>query len=332
MLTIWGFSESTGVLLWTSTPYNNDFSFQSQTSGLCANGIYYNPGYDGYLHAINATTGVQIWDSISRAGGTEMPQPAYPMSGLVAAGAPGNTVIYSSTAKSYEAQPLYRGHCLYAYNGATGAQIWNISGEFSIICVDDGILIGSNKYDNTYYAFGVGPSATTVNAPMTSITAGTSCIIQGTVTDQTTGILKGTPAISDDYMGSWMAYMYMDQAMPTTATGVTVQLAAIDPNGNYVLIGNATSDVSGTYHYTWTPPNIPGTYTILANFGGSNSYCTSSSETALTIASPAAAPASPTPTPTSVADMYFVPAVAGLFVLIAIVAIVLALLMLRKRP
>ncbi len=46
------------------------------------------------------------------------------------------------------------------------------------------------------------------------------------------------------------------------------------------------------------------------------------------------APATPAPTAEpvqSTADMYFIPAIAGLFVLIIIVAIVLALLMLRKK-
>jgi len=332
LLTLWDFNDATGALKWADTPFNNDFSFQSIGTGIYANGIVYNPGYDGYMHAINATTGTQIWDTISVPGGTEMPQPAYPMTGAIAAGAPGNVVIYASTTKSYEAQPLYRGHELLAYNGATGKQIWNISGEFSLICTADGILIGSNKYDNTYYAFGVGQSATTVMAPLTSTTAGNSMIIQGTVTDQTPGLLKGTPAISDPWMGQWMAYMYMDQAKPTSATGVTVSIDAIDPNGNFVHLGNATSDITGNYNLAWAPPSVPGKYTIIATFGGSNSYCSSVAETATYVSSAAPPAASPTATPTSVADTYFVPAIAGLFVLIIVVAIVLALLMLRKRP
>jgi outer membrane protein assembly factor BamB len=332
LLCVWDFSESTGALLWTSTPYNNDFSFQSSSVGTLANGILYVPGYDGYMHAINATTGVQVWQTISRAGGTEMPQPAYPMSSDTIAGPAGDTVVYASTTKSYEAVPLYRGHCLYAYNGETGAQIWNISGEFSIYCVDDGILIGANNYDNTIYAFGMGPSATTVTAPQTSVAAGTNCIIQGTVTDQTPGLLKGTPAISDAYMGAWMEYMYMDQAFPTQATGVNVVLTAIDPNHNLITIGNATSDISGTFGYQWTPPDVSGKYTIIATFNADNSYYASSGETIMTVGSPAAASPAPTSTPTSVADMYFIPVAAGLFVLIIVVAIVLALLMLRKRP
>ena len=47
-------------------------------------------------------------------------------------------------------------------------------------------------------------------------------------------------------------------------------------------------------------------------------------------------PAQPTPAPTdvpvqSVADMYFVPAIAGLFVLVIIVLVLVVLMMLRKR-
>jgi hypothetical protein len=192
-------------------------------------------------------------------------------------------------------------------------------------------MLGTNAYDGLLYAFGKGPTATTVSSSQTKVTAGSSIIISGTVTDQSPGA-KGTPAISDQSMTPWMEYVYMDQPYPTQATGVNVVLTAIDPNNNYITIGNATSDLSGTFGYQWTPPNIPGKYTIIATFNADNSYYGSCAETIMTIGSPAAASPVPTATPTSVADMYFVPAIAGLFVLIIVVAIVLALLMLRKRP
>jgi len=323
-----GFSEATGAQLWTSQPFQNDFTMQNMGAGVSAGGVLYNPGYDGYVHAISESNGTQLWDTITRAGGTEMPQPAYPTSSLQIAGGK----IFASTTKSYEAVPLYRGHCLYAYDIHTGAQLWNISGEFSIYAVDDGVLLGANNYDNTVYAFSRGPTATTVSAPQTEITAGHSVIIQGMVTDQTPGILQGTPAISDAWMTPWMQYMYMDQPYPTNAIGVPVSIDAVDPNGNFVHIGNATSDISGTYTFKWTPQDIPGKYTIITSFGSTNSYYGSCGETGAVVVSAAPSAASPTPTPTSVADMYFVPAIAGLFVLIVIVAIVLALLMLRKHP
>jgi outer membrane protein assembly factor BamB len=329
LLCIWDFDTATGALKWTSTPYNNQFALQSSNAGVYANGMVYVPGYDGYMHAINATTGVQMWDSPSAAGGQEMPQPNYPMSGCVIAGTnPSNTMVFTSTRKSYEAQPVYRGHCLYAFNGQTGAQMWNISGEFSIYCIANGILIGANNYDNTVYAFGAGRSATTVTAPMTSVTAGSNIIIQGTVTDQTDGILKGTPAISDPYMGSWMAYMFMDQAMPTSATGVPVSIDAIDPNGNFVHIGDAVSDNMGAYSYVWAPPSIAGSYHIIATFGGSNSYASSSGETAMTVEySPVA---TTVPLAAQPADNSYVVIGTGIAVIIAIA--IVGLLILRKRP
>jgi hypothetical protein len=123
----------------------------------------------------------------------------------------------------------------------------------------------------------------------------------------------------------------MDQPYPTSATGVPVSIDAVDPNGNYIHIGNATSDISGTYSYQWTPPNIPGKYTITATFSADNSYYGSSGETAAVVV-PAATTVTPTATPTSVADMYFAPAIAGIIVAIIIGFVVLALLMLRKRP
>jgi hypothetical protein len=303
--------------------------------GVVAYGMLYQPGYDGYEHAINMTTGVQQWVSITRAGGLEMPEPAYPAVGSIAAGPTINMgEVFTTTTKAYETQPAYRGHCLYAYNALTGAQNWNISGEFAYqsIEVADGIMLAFNTYDGREYAFGMGQTATTVTAPMTSITAGSNVVIQGTVTDQTPGITKGTPAISDTWMTPWMQYLYMDQPYPTQATGVTVQIAAIDPNNNFITIGNATSDITGSYHYTWTPPNIPGTYTIIATFNADNSYYGSSAETSTVIAPPTSATAAPIASPTSVADTYFMPATAGIIVVMIIGFIVLALLMLRKKP
>ena len=68
-----------------------------------------------------------------------------------------------------------------------------------------------------------------------------------------------------------MKYVYMQFARPTDATGVEVTLDTIDPNGNYLHIGNTTSDASGMYSYQWTP-EIPGKYTVIATFAGTDSY------------------------------------------------------------
>jgi hypothetical protein len=115
--------------------------------------------------------------------------------------------------------------------------------------------------------------------------------------------------------------------MPTNFAGVPVSIDVVDFNGNYRNIGTTTTTATGTYTFAWTP-DISGTYQVIATFHGNNAYWGSYAQTAFDVMH---APAT-TNTPTSAADMYFVPAIAGLFVLIIIVGVVLALLMLRKRP
>jgi hypothetical protein len=143
--------------------------------------------------------------------------------------------------------------------------------------------------------------------------------MQGTVTDISDGakakVASGqfniVPAVSDASMSAWMQYIYMQKPKPTNAVGVTVHLTATDPNGNFQDIGTTTSDASGSYAITWTPP-VPGLYTITAAFEGSESYYQSSAVTHFNVVStPAAQPTStppiqtppptsiPTPTPTT---------------------------------
>ena len=178
---IWDFSETTGALLWTSSPFNNDFIMQSLSVGTVANGTEYIGGYDGYMHAINTATGVQMWETPSQSGGLEMPQPYYPLNSAVVA----DGKVYTYTAKGYEQQPLFRGHLLLCYDANTGAELWNISGQIPIAAIADGYLVGVNAYDGNVYAFHRGPTATTVSAPSNAIQAGTPGVITGTVTDQT---------------------------------------------------------------------------------------------------------------------------------------------------
>jgi hypothetical protein len=127
-----------------------------------------------------------------------------------------------------------------------------------------------------------------------------------------------------------MEYVYMQKPKPTNATGVPVTLTVTDSNGNTRPIGTTTSDSSGSYSFQWTP-DITGKYTVTATFAGSNAYYGSSAETAFAVD-----PAAPTPAPTqapqqSTVDQYFVPAVAGIIVAIAI-GFAITILVQRKRP
>ena len=104
----------------------------------------------------------------------------------------------------------------------------------------------------------------------------------------------------------------------------------VDSNGNYRTIGTAKTDATGTYRLTWTP-DISGEYTVIATFAGTNGYYGSYAEDGFTVMEPIVTTA-PTEQPLSAADIYFVPAIAGLFVLVVIVLVMLAILLARKRP
>ena len=203
--------------------------------------------------------------------------------------------------------------------------------------VVDGYMLSFNNYDNQIYAYGKGLTQTTItSAPYAN--SNSKILITGTVTDQSPGQTclgipaAGTPAISDDSMSAWMAYLYEQSPKPTNATGVQVTLTAIDPNGNYQTIGTTTSDANGQFSYTYTPP-VPGAYKITATFGGSNSYYSSTAQTTMGFEEPAATTA-PTATPVSnfatTNDLML--GIAAIIVVIVIIGIVLAILLLRKRP
>ena len=155
-------------------------------------------------------------------------------------------------------------------------------------------------------------------------------LITGSVTDESAGakakVASGefttVPAMSDESMSGWMEYIYMQKPCPQDATGVDVLLQTLDPNGNFYDIGTATTDGSGTYGLMWEPP-VPGQYTIIATFQGSESYWTSYSETYLgvTAASPTPPPEEPLTLPPT--DTYILVATIVIVLAIAIVGIML---------
>ena len=116
--------------------------------------------------------------------------------------------------------------------------------------------------------------------------------------------------------------------MPTNATGVEVTLDTIDPNGNFVHIGTVTSDTSGLFSYMWPTPNVPGKYTVIATFAGSESYYASYAETAMGISEAPAATSTPAPTVLPPYESYTIGAAVAVIIAVAIATI----LILRKRP
>ena len=148
--------------------------------------------------------------------------------------------------------------------------------------------------------------------------------------EQAANFPNGVPVASDDSMTSWMGYVYEQQPMPSSFTGVPVTINVLDSNGNYRTIGTATTDASGTYSLTWTP-DIPGSYTVFANFEGTNGYYPSSAESSFAV-SAAAPTASPYPlTVLPPTEMYFTISTIAIIIAIAVVGII-SVLILRKRP
>jgi hypothetical protein len=145
--------------------------------------------------------------------------------------------------------------------------------------------------------------------------------------------MNGVAAVSDNDQEAYMTYLYEQQLKPTNAAGVPVDINVIDPNGNLVKIGTTHSDVNGFYSFQVNPDMLvagSGTYQVIAEFAGSNSYGSSNAESAFTVNSVA-----PTASPIPVAvqpptDMYILGAAIAIIIAIAIVGIVL-FIAIRKR-
>lgn len=330
-----GYDINTGQKLWESEPYSSGWGIYSLYDWVGAYGKYYTCGFDGMVHCYDIKTGDHLWDWYSGSSGFETPYGEWPFhAGMTIA----DGKLYVASKPMDPTQPVYRGAKLYCINASTGELLWSELGLMQNSgFIADGYLVTLNTYDNQIYCFGKGLTATTISASPKVSVHGNSVLIEGTVTDQSPGNTclgipaAGTPAIADKSMNQWMEYLYMQQPKPTNATGVDVVLETLDPNGNFYEIGRTTSDANGMYKYAFTP-EVPGLYTIVARFAGSESYWQSQAETAINVEEAPACTVAPTPLPLSINEAYFVPAVIGIIVTIIVVGAILALLLLRKRP
>jgi outer membrane protein assembly factor BamB len=340
-LEINGFDLSNGNHLWTSEPLVCEWDTLRRDT-LSAYGNLYAAGYDGIVYCYDDKTGDLLWTygnggaGNTTSSGSDTVYGHYPVFIDVIA----DGKVYIGTTEHSPDQPLYKGGIYACMNATTGEEIWTLTGMGSGMYVGqndlvaDGYFVYLNIYDMQIYSIGKGASKLTVDAPLAAVTQGQSLVIRGTITDIAAGTQQeeqaarfptGVPCVSDASQQAWMEYVYMQQNKPTNATGVDVYLTVVDANGNYRYIGTATSDSSGTYSLQWTP-DINGKYTVIATFTGSNAYYGSSAQTAFAV-DEAPQPAQPD----SIADQYFLPAIAGLFVAIIVVGL-LTILMLRKKP
>jgi len=177
-------------------------------------------------------------------------------------------------------------------NCTDGTLVWGISlySSTSPGAAADGYFVDWNSFDNKIYSFGRGPTQTTVDAPLTGVTQGSSVVIRGTVMDTAAGtdqeevierFPNGVPAVSEENMREWMEYVYMQQNCPSDAEGVDVFVKILDPNGDWYS-ETVTTDTNGVFSVSWAPA-IVGDYHVTAMFQGSESYYTSYSTTTFTV-------------------------------------------------
>jgi outer membrane protein assembly factor BamB len=347
-----GYSMQDGHKLWGPTPSQSPWDYYGNTGvsiaqGAAAYGKLYSSGFGGILYCYDMKNGSLLWTYGNGGPGNSTNSGFYTAYGdyptFIAA--IGNGVVYLITTEHTATAPIYKGSLTRAVNATDGTEIWTLSDYTSTLAgpltsppsyaIADGFATFFNGYDNQIYSVGRGPSATTVEAPKASIELGRSLVISGTVIDVSAGTQQpeqkadfpnGVPAVSDESMTEWMGYVYQQKPFPSNCTGVTVSIDVMDSNNNYRNIGTTTTDASGAFSYQWTP-DIPGKYTVIATFAGTNGYWPSSAETSFAVDQPPEATPPPTPPPASNTDTY----VTGFGIAIIIAIAIVGVLLLRKH-
>jgi hypothetical protein len=292
--TFTGYSMDNGSKVWGPTPPQPDFDYFNLQSQI-AYGRFYSAGYGGFIFCYSMKNGSLLWtygnggEGNSTFAGLETAWGNYPQFEMAIAGGK----IFVSTYEHSPTSPHYKDMRIRAVNAITGEEVWTLMGAGSAFeygtkafAVASGYAAWLNAYDMQMYVVGRGPSATTISIQNDVITHGHSVLIKGTVIDTASGTKQpeqiarfpnGVPAVSDESMSEWMEYVYMQKPRPTDTVGVDVHLTIIDPNSNTHEL-TATSDSLGIYSLMWEPP-VPGKYTVIARFEGTEGYWPSSAET-----------------------------------------------------
>jgi hypothetical protein len=302
-------------------------------------------GWSGVVTAYNAQTGKFLWNwTAPSVGQGETPYQYTPASTYGALSGDGQ--LYLSSGEHSVNNPIRRDSMIWDLNTTTGKLIWSITcwPSGAPILADQNLLV-LDDHDNQIYDFGRGPSATTVETPLSGIAIGSSLVIQGTVMDVSPGTTQsaiyyrfpnGVPCVSDASESAWMEYVYHQRPWPANATGVPVDITLIDPNHNIVNLPATTSDSSGHFSVAVNTNTLaagPGMYTVIVSFPGTNAYYPSSAESSFVVTS---APPTPIPTAPPVTGLASTGSlelgVAAVIIVIVVIGIVLAVLTVRKRP
>jgi outer membrane protein assembly factor BamB len=346
-----GYSITTGAQIWSKTlattsggapnAYDSSGGYYTQV----ANGTLFINALGGDIWAYDIKTGNMLWytntNTLQGPAGTATPYGIWPIWSFNNPGAIADGVLFLAEGHEYS-PPMFNGARQLAINTTNGQPVWSIKG-FDVnggTAVADGITVVHNGYDNQLYAYGMGPSKTTVTAPASGVTTAAPVTISGSVTDISAGALQqavaanfpnGLPCMSDASMTQWMESVYMQQPMPANATGVPVTISVTDANGNNRVIGSTITNANGFFSFNWIP-DIPGGFTITATFAGTQSYYGSSANSAFYASSIATTAPTSAPIAGYATTNDLMLGIAVIAVIIIIIGVVLAILLLRKRP
>jgi len=257
-----------------------------------AYGMFYRQAYDGN-YAFNWTNGKIVWKCEDPAL-SQYETPYRDEDGQTVYSFDSNAWIadgklYTINNEHTPTPPCTRGWGVICIDAFTGESIWKLSGPWTWggpgPIADGYLTISSN--DGYKYVIGKGQTETTVSAPDVAVPKGTTMMIKGSVLDMSPA-QPGTPCVSADSMTTQMQYLFFGFPIDgiwhnETITGVPVMLTAIGQDGSYIDIGTTTSDgYYGNFALAWTPTE-EGTYKILAQFTGDDSYGSSGAATAVTV-------------------------------------------------
>jgi hypothetical protein len=332
----WCYSLETGSLLWGPTISFHQMDYYGLSQNVYYGKLIQTSQYGGTMAAYDITNGNLLWVYNSTAAAPYEASYGENMPLSIGAICDGTALLYSN--EHSPTKPLWRESYVRCVNLTDGKEIWKLLDFNMGLSIADGYIVTGNEYDNNVYCIGKGPSGITVSAPQSGLSMGSSFTISGTVTDQSPGAvaiaqkmgyINGIPCVLDTNQQAWMEYLYEQQPKPTDVQGIMVSINVVDSNGNNRQIGTANSDLSGTYALTWTP-DIPGDFTVIANFDGSNSYGSSSAEAHFTVSntSPTASPYPVTVLPAT--ESYILGIGIAIIIAIAIVGVLL-FIAIRKR-
>lgn len=296
----WGFSSKTGELLWGPVKLTGNAWSHIARAGQVAYETAYIWDFGGYCNALDAKTGKIKWTFTRGSSGYDAPYGSYPFWYYQIAIVDGKLFLLEGSLYNPPLHPAK----LVVVDAFTGEEVWSILfyGSRVNTAHADGIAIAWNSLDGQIYAFGKGPTKTTVTAPNVAVPKGTTILIEGSVMDISAGTKDsritarfpdGVPAVADESMSSWMEYVYMQQVLPTDVKGVWVTFDAVSPDGKWINIGGTHTDgLSGTFAIPWAPPE-EGLWTIVITFPGTESYYSSYAQTSVYVTAPPPEPQMP---------------------------------------